>query len=465
VTIDCMGHEIKMSEKFHRHQRFFSIIQLGSKPFLSGQGPPQFASGVTSPGPVKVANNVTILNCKLGLSSHHGIHGNDNKGVTLRDVVVKDFEVAGIALNGATMVVIENADIGPSLTNTFGAALSQAIFLDHLANTLVPTHVGLAAYALSTPVTLRGQTSMVDTVFKRLRKELRAFLQNPSAELKEGDLAHIFGQGSSLPDGSALYGLLLTKKGVAIADFGAGCGVGENPERFMVGPITLKNIHIHDLKLKADQITRTVIGNGPQLMGPAGDVFTVTRLWNKETFVYEGNTLSDAQVAMAVLKDAASAGRGDHPLTWTEAKYFFGAVNIPAAVQSWASGGMSQSEAKAWKDTLVQDGSFQCFGDAMSHFNKGVVGMRLEFQELAEMSEVKIANLSNTGKHNARYCTQASYKGGDVRGVSVRHTWLPGVSVDDASLEAPHGNVMSVSTLQLHGAPTAVLGDMLADDI
>jgi len=316
-------------------------------------------------------------------------------------------------------------------------------------------------------------------------------LANPAgSDPKEGNLAHIFGQasvnkGTSFPDGSALYGITLTKAGAAVADFGAGCGLTEDPSPLQVGPVTLKNIHIHDLKLAADQITRTVIGRGPQLMGPAGDVFQLTRLWNKDTYAYVGHTLSDAQVAMAVLKSAIIARFNTNSSTFksmqhlvTEAKYFFGAVNIPAAIRDWAAGEWSESQTKAWKDSLVKDGSFKCDGDAMSHHNKGVVGLRLEFQAMATMSNIKIDSLENTGKHDAKHCKVAGYKGGDVRGVAVRHNknFQEGVlKVADASLKAPYGNVMRMSTLQLDSstgssrsfrqAPGAMVGGLLADDI
>merc|ERR1719473_1451526 len=65
VTLDCKGNTIKMSERFHKRQRFFANIELGSKPFISGAGPPQFASAFLGSAPVVVPNNVVIQNCKL----------------------------------------------------------------------------------------------------------------------------------------------------------------------------------------------------------------------------------------------------------------------------------------------------------------------------------------------------------------------------------------------------------------
>merc|ERR1719362_1580862 len=101
-----------MSKRFLFHQRFFTVIQLGSKPFLSGQGPPQFAM---SDEDTIIANRTEIKNGVLGLSSHMGIHGNLNFGVPIHDVQIRDFETGGIQLNGAEQVTIERCTVGPSL--------------------------------------------------------------------------------------------------------------------------------------------------------------------------------------------------------------------------------------------------------------------------------------------------------------------------------------------------------------
>ena len=42
VTIDLNGHSLAMSKVFHHQQRWFSVIEVGSKAFISGQGPANF---------------------------------------------------------------------------------------------------------------------------------------------------------------------------------------------------------------------------------------------------------------------------------------------------------------------------------------------------------------------------------------------------------------------------------------
>ena len=107
VTIDLNGHELAMSKVFHHQQRWFSIIEVGSKAFISGQGPANFGPYMT------YANNVEIRNGVVGRSSHHGIHANGFENLYVHDVVIRDFEVAGMALNGFVNVRLERIEVGP----------------------------------------------------------------------------------------------------------------------------------------------------------------------------------------------------------------------------------------------------------------------------------------------------------------------------------------------------------------
>jgi len=137
VTLDCQNHRIRMHPDFHKRQRFFSVIEVGSQPFIPQAGPPQFANTLLTTETLFTPKRVVIKNCRLGLSSHHGIHGNNAEEITIQDTMIQDFEVGGIHFNGASKVTITGCTVGPSLTATFGAQLSQATFIDHTMNTLL----------------------------------------------------------------------------------------------------------------------------------------------------------------------------------------------------------------------------------------------------------------------------------------------------------------------------------------
>ena len=108
VVIDLNGHTLSQSQNFYYQQRWFSIIELDSQPFMPAQGPGMF--GATP----SIASNVEIKNGVFGLTSHHAIHGNRNSNINIHDVEITNFETHGIQLNGFENVIIENVDIHDS---------------------------------------------------------------------------------------------------------------------------------------------------------------------------------------------------------------------------------------------------------------------------------------------------------------------------------------------------------------
>eukprot|EP01084_Bolivina_argentea_P081830 148160_1 len=107
VILDLNEHSIGMSKSYYFQQGYFSIIELGSQPFLPMHGPGNF--GVN---PVW-AENVIIKNGILRLSSHHGIHGNNNNEIQILNINSYNFDVAGIQCNSCENLLISNCIIGP----------------------------------------------------------------------------------------------------------------------------------------------------------------------------------------------------------------------------------------------------------------------------------------------------------------------------------------------------------------
>merc|ERR1719361_200852 len=60
------------------------------------------------------ANNVVIKNGVIGLSSHFGIHGHNNKDVVIENVHVRDFETHGVQMSYFENLKMSNVEIGPS---------------------------------------------------------------------------------------------------------------------------------------------------------------------------------------------------------------------------------------------------------------------------------------------------------------------------------------------------------------
>ena len=104
VVVDLNGFKLEQSSEHNLQQRFYSNIELANQPFLGGQGPSSF-------GDIIPANNVIIRNGKLGRSSHHGIHGNNNNNILIENLIFEEFEVAAISLNRSNNLLIQNNKI------------------------------------------------------------------------------------------------------------------------------------------------------------------------------------------------------------------------------------------------------------------------------------------------------------------------------------------------------------------
>ncbi len=108
VVIDLNTKTFEVSQDFLDTHSFkvFSLIELGNSPF-----PQNLAFTFTFVTEYVAAHNVVIRNGTLGRSSHHGIHGNDNTDVFINNMVIRDFEVAAVALNGPKGGAIQNLSV------------------------------------------------------------------------------------------------------------------------------------------------------------------------------------------------------------------------------------------------------------------------------------------------------------------------------------------------------------------
>jgi len=406
VFIDLNDKSVSMCGEFALRQRFFSVIQLGDRPFVAEAGPPQFANLAR---PTFFPSNVVISDGEIGRSAHEGVHGVNNDNIWIDRVHVRDFETGGIQLNGATNIHITNTEIGPSLghPNSVGvvpglATLSHALSLLRIVdNELIETQ---------------------DVAFANLRESVERYITQTLAggSLEESER---FYANENLPDGSAIYGIVLHAAKPAIHDF-ASCPQfnGEDDSHFF-GPATIKNVIVRDLLLQTDEVVHMRSGNRP-VVGPTGDVLQIFRMRDDDGN-YVGNMLSEAQLAMGRLKNAHSGEDED------EVFRLFGATNIPPGVIEWADG------EKSW-DAMIADigGEFVCMKDAMTHHNKGAVGVRIEYYSDVSMSGVQVRNLENVGRASqVSHCTgdDLLYSGNDARGLTM--SYVSNVHVSDVSLE------------------------------
>lgn len=403
VIIDLNGFTIRMSARFAFYQRFWTNIQLGSKPFLANQGPPQFKTSSMDP---IIANRVEIKNGVLGLSTHMGIHGNENFGLYIHDLVIRDFETGGIQLNGASMVKIERVTIGPSMGAAGSshrvpalATLSQSIFLANIASEYNLHNKETAALKEAIEEFWYTSTLAGEGIGGIPPTNSSYFFTDPS----------FYG---GLADGSAIYGILLHKSGIAIHEFGA-CTLSENEtmRSDMVG-FDIRDVVIKDLYLKSDEVVKLKYGPGRSkktVLGPAGDIVQLFRLQDKDGY-YKGTALSDAQRMMMIQKIKAMAtGMAPEELF---ARY--GSTNIPNSLLAWMQGIGTLANATSHLPGVV----YECGGDSMGHKAKGVVALRVEFVKNVTLRNISVSGLYNYGLRSPykRECAnqRRQYLGGDV---------------------------------------------------
>jgi len=330
-------------------------------------------------------------------------------------VQMYDFEVAGVALNGANDVDMRHLQVGPSLKRTFGAPLGHALFLDHLANTLMEANPVIAVAKRLSPVRLRKTCRSAHQIFRKLRHDLREYAASGTGPIK--DLA---GDGTLLPDGSAVYGILLHRSGVAINRLGF-CADDSDVAEKRVSGVNLQDINITGLSIHVDQASRLFVHN-KLVMGPAGDVFQPVRSWAGSCYRYVGDSFLDAQIAFGQVCAALA-----QTLTAEELAFYCGGTNIPWTVREWASGRWSCGSSIYWARSMSRGTDWlklRCDTDAASHHNKGPIGLRLGFQEDVTVKDVLIDDIENLGTPNALpWCgvLGEAYQGVDTRAVSLAH--------------------------------------------
>lgn len=364
VTLDLNGHEISVSEEFNQHQRFASIIELGNSPFNTKQGPANFGDLNTAP------QNISISNGKIGMSPHHGIRGNNNKNLKIKNITFEDFEVAAISLHGCCNVLIEDISINGINKKVHSLSqYSQCLFIMPFLERLLK---------IDENYTFNNKT--VKYIYDDMKREIKKY-RNHVFNYKEYD--GFFKNKKLLPDGN-VYGILLHTKGVAVGDMleeRTEDSVGN--ENIVVRNVTIKNlisqsIQIKGLKNEKRSLEPSYIGKF--LTGPVGDVLKINKIMNEKN-IYEGDCLSDGQFLLAKRK-----------LEFPDEKY--GRVSITKELVNWAETKQNFSDLNLY---MVND------HDSMGHVMKGNHGIFISCGKNIFLTNIKIENVENYGDDDNRF--------------------------------------------------------------
>jgi len=384
VTIDLNGHSLKQSNMHALQQPFYAHIELASAPFIPPQGPGDF-------GQIVSANDVAVVNGCLGLSSHHGVHGNGMTRTLFKDLIIKDFEVAAIHLNGGECHTICNVRAGPSRQD-------KPVLGTYSAGRFIRSFLRTAAKELSSS----SNRKKAGRILRNLQKSMDKARDDILKCGKTSDPLWHNPHGTT--DGN-VYGIVFNPIGVAVAGLQA-----TEPTQY-ISKINVNNVEIFGLRAEVDEVIAIskVDGTGAQ-NDPAGALFRIDEWSDSCTGKYVPNVLGDAMLFLAKHKDEMS---------------FIGKLNITRHVVAW-------SECKITKKQLLTkyDYQYKCNGDTMFHVNKGILPLRVDGVKDASFKKVYIHCISNQapmgnhilcGKYMKSHDeqTQKGYSGGDIKAVCV----------------------------------------------
>jgi len=369
VTIDLNGHSLAMSKVFHHQQRWFSVIEVGSKAFISGQGPANF-------GPYMVyANNVEIKNGVVGRSSHHGIHANGFNDLYVHDVVIRDFEVAGMALNGFTNARLENVEVGPVYQEVpvMGVFTQARIMLPRLRNIMENNPSGRVSFS-GRP---RSQTAA--ELYDELVAQMDIMFEHNINGVAYADMDEdadriaaardVFENKNGLPSSSTAYGIFVNSYGASVFAISGAPGFSDG--------LTVENLHIHGLYKDPWEVPRIVLTKGP-----FNDIMDFTRHSDDglrtATSKYVGSAYTDVQFAINKLaSDWGVLGHsvlGDDVIDWIE------------------------------KGKPMGTPRMICNGDIMLHVTKGVFGLRIDNVLNVDLNNIEIDDLQNIAELGSYIC-------------------------------------------------------------
>ena len=387
VILDLNGHTIKQTQLHNLQQRFYANIEMASAPFIPNQGPGSFSTSST----FKAGEKVLVKNGKLGLSSHHGIHGNAMKSIILQNIVAEEFEVAGIALNGGInsifdTITVKNTSLNIRVLSTY----SQSRFIRSFLQTVK---------ARAPATTFNGDS--IDTIISAIN----AGLESAKNSVLAGNTpANMFGNPHFAQgyDGN-VYGIVLNVNGVVVNDF-----IKTRPaeaignQHIYLQNITISNIISRPVEIISISPVAAAGGayGGGRQVGPAGDVLaikdvvgTTARPWN-----YAGNLLSNAQMII---------GKNNSPK--------IGTTNITAPTIAWGE----SDPATDLHDVMdTESYYFVAGGDSMGHAMKGNIGLFISAGENIRVNGFTINTVTSKGSAVGPN-EDGVHQGGDARGVIV----------------------------------------------
>lgn len=378
TIIDLNGYTLEMHPEFALQQRFHAIIELSDQPFIPKEGPFNFGTQLRS------ASNVWIKNGKIGLNCHHGIHGNDMSDILLTNLTFKDYEIAGISLNGGRRIVIEDCKLE-------GNRKEIPILGSYSAGRFIKLIGRNVARILPEEQTV---------VFKEKLDILEEELDRTFEEVIFGDGATnpLFKNETGIIYGNT-YGITLHSKGVLINAFACGGPslTNEVTKMLETTDIIFCNVSISNINSNIREILALAEVDGAPMHDMAGAIFQFFSVGNQP-----GNMTEDGYASLTAL----GAVQIELAKLLSENEILGGIkTTIPKEIIDWAQedSGMylKQDENNSRYFNLHDsEGILKTFelrsnGDAMHHVNKGLLGFFAQSVDGLLIEDLEVRNCNN----------------------------------------------------------------------
>jgi hypothetical protein len=404
ITLDLNCKVIEQSKEHALQQRFFSLLELASSPFIPKQGPHDFATKILS------ATNITVINGTIGRSSHHHIHGNNNESVLLKDLKFIDYEVSPCALNGCKDIILENCKtihsrLDVPVLGTFSAARFQRSYISSLINNNSNNTIEINHQHKTIKEIYEELFNSINTTYWGILNNSDWWNDNTNSIWlnfntgeynKDNQPSHsftkvhpskyykLFHNNLGIVDGNS-YGFLINNTGVAVNGFPSDMNIIDGPKNIYFEQVSL-NKHYGNI----NEIVGIDNLNGGIVNDSVGAVFQIFNMYKKNDDLelltiskdsnnypkYIGNVIADTQAVVHKYKHLINS-----PLNTTRSNFY-------DELFEWIAGNISFTELPI---KLVFN------GDSMFHVNKGVIGFKLDGGYNVSMNNCVINDIKNFG--------------------------------------------------------------------
>ena len=286
----------------------------------------------------------------------------------IHNLEITDFEVAGIALNGTKVAILNNINIHDSTkTVPVLATYSAARFIRNFIPLIKKNHI-------EPYITIQGVIKKYDDIVNELNESLE-YTKNSIMKYNTTDDV-LFTTESNMSDGN-VYGLLLHVNGVAVNGF----NTTRNENMSGNTDILINNITINNISSQPKEVIginthdKTPGAYGKNMMvGPVGEVMRIEDIVSEDGS-YLPNPLSNAQMLIAKYNTPK-----------------IGTTNISDEIVQFVESNYKFKQVMSKNNMYYING-----GDSMAHVFKGNMGIFISCGINIKGYGISVTNISNKG--------------------------------------------------------------------